>query len=64
MRLCVRLARGANALMHKGAPGLTLDNPVPHFAVYAFIHICGFHLREKKKSSEGEEQRFPVHDKS
>lgn len=48
-RLCVWLAR-AWCKTHKGAPGLTLDNPVPHSPVNTFVCICGFHLHEKRKA--------------
>lgn len=49
--------------MHKGAPGhpgLTLDNPVPHSPVNAFIRICGFHLRKKRKVVKVEGRDFQI----
>lgn len=44
--------------MHKGTPGLTLDNPVPHSPVNPFICIRGFHLQEKSRGVEVKGREF------
>lgn len=44
--------------MHEGASGLTLDNPVPHSPVNAFVRIRGFHLHEKSRGVEVKGREF------